>query len=217
MVPSLRAFVASAFWLAATAQTENEDEEQAPIWFDNVEEMSNPDNFAMVPWAPLKDRYDDPDLFDSLEHGGYDWTQPFPGSKLDSGFVASLLVVDEIPLPAELGGFNETTAVSTIKHSIPETLMDGDVPKKMDASWTVCRHYFITTNVTDTQGDHECAFIPEQCREDLVKELTVDWLTEEQTACSRMTPDPIPESCWGDLGFSRQIMFRKASRPPRCT
>ncbi|KND86424.1 hypothetical protein TOPH_08950 [Tolypocladium ophioglossoides CBS 100239] len=104
---------------------------------------------------------------------------------------------------------NATTVLSSLTFGIPDgMIMSCGRPLPMDPSWYLCRHIFISTNpeakkVVD--GGNGCSFLSQDCLADLVLGLTKDWGTvDNATMCSRLIYDPIPPSCVGSFGYSRQ-------------
>lgn len=181
------------------------DDELSYIYYDNQEFLANASNVLKISWAEVKGAFEHPDHEDTATYAGFDWTQPFPGSLID-GFKAHLRIANDVPWP-ETAALNQSTEVSALTFGIPDTMMDAakGLPKPMDASWYICQHYFVSALPDPTAPvEHDCGFLPAECRADLETSLTGGWFQEDpDVACSAFALDAVPVSCQGSLGRVR--------------
>jgi len=210
--------VTSCFLLATVAQDNDADQavedqypETAEIFFDNSLFHSG---YALVEFEPLKDGHTNPDLSDTAEYEGYDWTQEFPSSKLGD-FKAHLRVVDNVPFLEDssdgelVPSTTNKTAVSTVTYNLPQSLMDGDKVKPVHPSWLICRQIWIATKPGNTQGDHQCGFIRDQCRKDWTEQLTRNWVSGDEVGrCTAHYVYSPPKSCLDSIGNASTILYR---------
>ncbi|KZL74221.1 hypothetical protein CT0861_01766 [Colletotrichum tofieldiae] len=175
------------------------------IYYDNQEFLVSMPNLAKISWTEVEAAFDRPAHVDVASYGGLDWTKPYPGSPVD-GFQAHLRIANDVPWPASFAT-NETTEVTALTFSIPESLMDRSqgLPKPMDPSWFICQHYFVSTRPDPVEAvDHSCGFLSAECRADMELSLTGGWAQEDpDVPCSALILDPIPVSCQDTLGLIR--------------
>ncbi|KAJ3499457.1 hypothetical protein NLG97_g297 [Lecanicillium saksenae] len=179
----------------------------SPFYVDYFDFFPNSSNILAVPYGDVSKSFATPVSSKSAKIAGYDWTQPFPGSKKD-GHGVYLSVGKEMPLSEQIVE-DATTVLSSLTFSAPDGLMSGGHPKAMDPSWYICRHIFISTNAAAKKavdgGDNTCSFLSKDCAKDLTTSLTKDWGTADQDSmCSAFIFDMIPQSCFDSFGSSRQ-------------
>ncbi|KAL6817369.1 hypothetical protein V8C40DRAFT_268883 [Trichoderma camerunense] len=107
----------------------------------------------------------------------------------------------------ELAGNKSTTVLTGLNFNIPKSMKSNAKALLMHPSWYICRHIFISTNVAIKKSGDEntCDALPLDCKNDLAAALTNDWgYKNEDSMCSQHIADPIPQSCVGTFGFSRQ-------------
>ncbi|KAF7856275.1 hypothetical protein EAF04_009803 [Stromatinia cepivora] len=174
--------MASKFLLSASLFTQFiSAQEYSYIYLDNTDYIANASNVVEASWTDLA---------------------PFPGTPL-KGFGAHPRIVDDIPFP-NTTVYNQSTEVTAITYSIPDSLMSSDgVPLDMDSSWYICQHYFVSTLPDPTHPiDESCGFLPDQCQADLKADLTTSWGKLDPTIpCSGLAFDTIPDSCEETLGM----------------
>lgn len=170
------------------------------MFYEKTEFLSNSSNVVKIAWADVQSAFKHPDHADVATHAGIDWTKPFPGSTID-GFQTHLRIANDVPFP-ESTVHDQFTEVTAITYSLPESMMKDGVPKAMDPSWYICRHYIVTDKIDPTGPvDHTCGFLPQECRADLESSLTENWTKEDpEYPCSALGFDYVPVSCQDYLG-----------------
>lgn len=184
------------------------------IYVDYFDLFPNSTNIIGVPYGDVSKSFATPVSSKSAKISGYDWTQPFPGSKTD-GHGVYLTVGKEMPLSEEIVE-DATTVLSSLTFGAPDSLMSGGHPKAMDPSWYICRHVFISTSPQAKKavdgGDNTCSFLSKDCAKDLATSLAKDWgAADDSTMCSAFIFDMIPDSCFDSFGKSRQDVMGKFS------
>lgn len=189
----------------------------AYIYLDNVEYLAASNNVAPMLLSTLEEAFVQTKPTDSAGFSGYDWTQPFPGVKVD-GFDAHLRIAYDVPFPESVVQ-NSTSAVTALTFSNPPSMMgETNVTKPMDPSWFICQHLFVSDKPDSTAAiDHTCGFLPPTCLQDLKSGLTEDWgKLDPTTPCPGQVFDAVPLSCQDALGVSRADVLGK-SIPPSST
>ncbi|KAL0938162.1 uncharacterized protein CTRU02_207893 [Colletotrichum truncatum] len=175
------------------------------IYFENQEFLANKSNAARISWPDVEAAFQHPSTSDVSSYGGFDWTKPYPGSPIE-GFQAHLRIAHDVPWPESVAKYR-STEVTALTFSVPEALMNTakGVPKAIDPSWYICRHYFVSKRPDPTaQVDHDCGFLSAECRADFEDSLTKGWFKEDpDVPCSALTFDPVPVSCQDTLGLIR--------------
>ena len=177
-----------------------------PIFVNNTELFPDSKNIIQIPYSSFSNLT--ATAINTTSVAGYDWTKPFPGRAID-GHEAHLYVTPDVPLPDEIVQ-NSTTTLSALTFSIPSSMTNSstDLPLKMDPSWYICRHIFISTKErarTFAVEGKGCDFLETSCRLVLVNSLTKRWGSKDGTTmCSSLALDPIPASCSDTFGLSRQ-------------
>ncbi|KAH1711498.1 hypothetical protein KXX23_006427 [Aspergillus fumigatus] len=178
----------------------------SPVYIDYGEFFMNSSNVLAVPYQNVTAAFTTPVAVNSTAIDGFDWTQPYPGSRRD-GHTVYLEIAQEMPLSASIVE-NSTTVLSSLTFGIPDSMRSGGQPLAMDPSWYICRHVFISTKPeakAAVDGGRRCDFLSQACRADLKTSLTQDWGTAaDGTMCSALGFDPIPPSCQDAFGFARQ-------------
>ncbi|KAK2590718.1 hypothetical protein QQS21_011589 [Conoideocrella luteorostrata] len=179
----------------------------SPIYIDNAEFLMKGSNILSVPYGNVTDAFKAPVSINSTALDGFDWTQPYPGSRRD-GHMAHLEVSREMPISASVVE-DATTVLSSLTFSIPDNMSDSlGHPLAMDPSWYICRHVFISTKPeakAAVDGGRKCDFLSQACQTDLKADLTKDWGTAaDGPMCSALIFDAIPPSCGDSFGFARQ-------------
>ncbi|KAE8140450.1 hypothetical protein BDV38DRAFT_239719 [Aspergillus pseudotamarii] len=178
----------------------------SPVYIDYNEFFINSSNILAVPYEDVTAAFRTPVTNYSTAIDGFDWTQPYPGSRRD-GHMAYLEIAQEMSLSASIVE-NSTTVLSSLTFGIPGSMSSGRQPLAMDASWYICRHVFISTRPEAklaVDGGTKCDFLSQECQADLKTSLTQDWgKAAEGTMCSALGFDPIPPSCQESFGFARQ-------------
>jgi hypothetical protein len=178
----------------------------SPVYIDYGEFFINSSNILSVPYGNVTAAFKTPVAINSTATGGFDWTQPYPGSRID-GHTAYLEIAQEMPLSASIVE-NATTVLSSLTFDIPDTMSSDGQPLAMDPSWYICRHVFISTKSEAklaVDGGNKCNFLSDTCNTDLKTSLTQDWgKAANGTMCSALGFDPIPSSCQDSFGFARQ-------------
>ncbi|QKX54054.1 uncharacterized protein TRUGW13939_01137 [Talaromyces rugulosus] len=178
----------------------------SPVYINYGEVFINSSNILSVPYENVTAAFKTPVAINWTATGGFDWTQPYPGSRID-GHTAYLEIAQEMPLSASIVE-NATTVLSSLTFDIPDTMSSGGQPLAMDPSWYICRHVFISTKPEaklTVDGGNKCSFLPDTCHTDLKTSLTQDWgKAANGTMCSALGFDPIPSSCQDSFGFARQ-------------
>jgi len=180
-----------------------------PVYLDNGEFFMNSSNIVSYTFGNITNAFQTPVAINSTAIVGFDWTQPYPGSRKD-GHNAYLTVAHELAVSPSIVE-NATTVLSSLTFDIPSSMSSagGSQPLPMDPSWYICRHVFITTKpeakaVVDG-GDKKCNFLSQACQADLKTSLTKNWgKAAEGTMCSSLVFDSIPSSCQDSYGFARQ-------------
>lgn len=187
------------------AAVDANDVRMSPIFADAIEFLPNVSNIVNVSYPTLQVAFKTPNLSDNASMTGFDWTEPFPGSKID-GHKAYMRVAYDVPIPEDIVQ-NATTAVSSLTFSIPDSMMqkNKNLPKPMDPSWYICRHIFISTKPdSSTPVNHDCDFLGSKCQDDLRSSLTKTWMKEmPNVPCTGLGFDPLPKSCWDTFGYAR--------------
>lgn len=186
----------------------------SPIYVDYFDFFPNASNIVAVPYGDVSKSFATPVSSKSAAIAGFDWTQPFPGTKKD-GHGVYLNVGKEMPLSEKIVE-DGATVLTSLTFGAPDSLMSGGHPKAMHKSWSLCRHVFVSTTPavkkTVDGGDNQCSFLSADCAKDLKASLTDNWGTADQDSmCSAFIFDMIPESCFDSFGKSRQDvmgMFR---------
>ncbi|OBR08030.1 Alpha-glucanase [Colletotrichum higginsianum IMI 349063] len=193
------------FWALLAPTIAIAEDSMSYIFYDNQEFLVNNSNLARISWTEVEAAFNHPAHVDVASYGGLDWTKPYPGSPVD-GFQAHLRIANDVPWPASFAS-NETTEVTALTFSIPDSLMDHSkgLPKPMDPSWFICQHYFVSALPDPTEPvDHSCGFLSAECRADMETSLTGGWTKEDpDVPCSALILDPIPVSCQDTLGLVR--------------
>ncbi|EEP79267.1 predicted protein [Uncinocarpus reesii 1704] len=178
----------------------------SPVFKDYGEFFMNSSNILTVPYQNVTAAFRVPVAINSTAINGFDWTQPYPGSRID-GHTANLQVAQEMALSASLVE-NATTVLSSLTFGIPDSMTSRGHPLAMDPSWYICRHVFISTKPDAKQavdGGSKCGFLSQSCRADLKTSLTQDWgQAADGTMCSALGFDAIPRSCQASFGLARQ-------------
>ncbi|KAE8365721.1 hypothetical protein BDV27DRAFT_156603 [Aspergillus caelatus] len=178
----------------------------SPVYIDYNEFFINSSNILAVPYEDVTAAFRTPVANYSTAIDGFDWTQPYPGSRRD-GHMTYLEIAQEMPLSASIVE-NATTVLSSLTFGIPDSMSSGGQPLAMDPSWYICRHVFISTRPEAklaVDGGSKCDFLSQACQADLKTSLTQDWgKAAEGTMCSALGFDPIPPSCQETFGFARQ-------------
>ncbi|KAB8256150.1 hypothetical protein BDV32DRAFT_153585 [Aspergillus pseudonomiae] len=178
----------------------------SPVYIDYNELFINSSNILAVPYENVTAAFKTPVSIYSTAVDGFDWTQPYPGSRKD-GHTAYLEIAQEMPLSESIVQ-NSTTVLSSLTFGIPNSMSSGGQPLAMDPSWYICRHVFISTKPEAklaVDSGSKCDFLPCTCQDDLRTSLTQDWgKAANGTMCSALGFDPIPPSCQGSFGFARQ-------------
>lgn len=175
------------------------------IYFENQEFLANGSNVARISWKEVEAAFRNPDHADSATFGGLDWTKPYPGSFVE-GFEAHLRIANDVRWPESIAK-NQSTEVTALTFGLPAALVDSGtgLPKPMDPSWFICRHYFVSARPDPTEPiDHACGSLSAECRADMETSLTGGWFQEDpDVPCSALILDPIPASCQDALGLVR--------------
>ncbi|POR37748.1 Uncharacterized protein TPAR_02062 [Tolypocladium paradoxum] len=181
--------------------------DDSPIYIQNTEFLANASNVVGLPWNTLSKALAKPDSRSGSLFTGFDWTKPFPGS-LAKDYGAYLSVVHDVPVP-ETVVQNSTTTVSSLTFSIPDSMMASKgVTAAMHPSWYICRHIYVSAANPKAQAaiaaGEGCGFLTDDCKKDLKSGLASRWgTTDEDTMCSGLIFDAIPDSCRGSFGFAR--------------
>ncbi|KAE8418056.1 hypothetical protein BDV36DRAFT_295461 [Aspergillus pseudocaelatus] len=178
----------------------------SPVYIEYNEFFINSSNILAVPYDDVTAAFRTPVTNYYTAIGGFDWTQPYPGSRRD-GHMTYLEIAQEMPLSASIVE-NATTVLSSLTFGIPDSMSSGGQPLAMDPSWYICRHVFISTRPEAklaVDGGKKCDFLSQACQADLKTSLTQDWgKAADGTMCSALGFDPIPPSCQDSFGFARQ-------------
>ncbi|KAB8266985.1 hypothetical protein BDV30DRAFT_244753 [Aspergillus minisclerotigenes] len=178
----------------------------SPVYIDYNEFFINSSNILTVPYEDVTAAFKTPVATHSTAIEGFDWTQPYPGSRRD-GHMVYFEISQEMPLSASIVE-NATTVLSSLTFGIPDSMSSGGQPLAMDPSWCICRHVFISTKPEAklaVDGDRNCDFLSHTCQADLKASLTQYWgKASEYTMCSALGFDAIPPSCQDSFGFARQ-------------
>ncbi|KNG88143.1 hypothetical protein ANOM_003350 [Aspergillus nomiae NRRL 13137] len=178
----------------------------SPVYIDYNELFINSSNILAVPYENVTAAFKTPVSIYSTAVDGFDWTQPYPGSRKD-GHTVYLEIAQEMPLSESIVQ-NSTTVLSSLMFGIPDSMSSGGQPLAMDPSWYICRHVFISTKPEAklaVDSGSKCDFLSRTCQDDLRTSLTQDWgKAANGTMCSALGFDPIPPSCQGSFGFARQ-------------
>ncbi|RHZ55468.1 hypothetical protein CDV55_101642 [Aspergillus turcosus] len=179
----------------------------SPVYIDYGEFFMNSSNILAVPYENVTAAFKTPVAIHSTAIDGFDWTQPYPGSRT-GGHTAYLEIAQEMPLPASIVE-DATTVLSSLTFGIPDNMSSGGQPLVMDPSWYICRHVFISTRPEAklaVDGGSKCNFLSQACQADLKTSLTQDWgkAAADGTMCSALGFDAIPPSCQDSFGFARQ-------------
>ncbi|KAF5858683.1 hypothetical protein ETB97_003898 [Aspergillus alliaceus] len=178
----------------------------SPVYIDYDEFFIRSSNILAVPYENVTAAFKTPIAIHSTAIDGFDWTQPYPGSRRD-GHTAYLEIAQEMPLSASIVE-NATTVLSSLTFGIPDSMSSGGQPLAMDPSWYICRHVFISTRPEvklAVDGGSKCNFLSQACQADLKTSLTQDWgKVANGTMCSALGFDAIPPSCQDSFGFARQ-------------
>ncbi|KAJ3948653.1 hypothetical protein N0V92_013122 [Colletotrichum tropicale] len=196
--------------MANVARGDN-GEPMSAVYLDNNEWLADYSNVIAMSWADIKTAFEKPDHSEISPFTGFDWTKPFPGSKID-GFKAHLRIANDVPIPDSPQAHNQTTVVSAVSFGIPDSMMGTDgLPKPMDPSWYICQRYYVSTVPDPTAVvDHGCGFLSENCLSDLRTSLTANWMdADPEIPCAGWALDPVPETCEGELGQIRQDVLGK--------
>lgn len=193
-------------------QADNHDE-VAYIYFDNITYLANSSNVFKIAWQPLEKAFQAPNQSDRAVWEGFDWTKPYPGSPL-AGFTTHLRIADDIPvgLPDDYVPLFPTedskvvTNVASLTFAVPPSLVGPEgLRKEMDPSWEICQHYYVSSVPDASHGvQHDCAFLPEQCRTDLISGVVDKWgeyYEELGAMCGDIAFGSIPSSCQDALGY----------------
>lgn len=178
----------------------------SPFYIDYGELFINSSNILSVPYENVTTAFKKPVSINSTATDGFNWTQPYPGSRID-GHKTYLEIAQEMPLSASIVE-DATTVLSSLTFDIPGSMSSDGQPLAMDPSWYICRHVFVSTKPeakTAVDGGSKCDFLSKTCQADLKTSLTQDWgKAANGTMCSALGFDPIPSSCQDSLGFARQ-------------
>lgn len=178
----------------------------SPVFADNGEFFMDTGNIVGVSYQNASKAFSTPVAANSVLFPGFDWTQPFPGASKD-GHAVYLTIAHDMPMN-ETVVQNSSTVLSSLTFGIPNGMMSGGQPLPMNPSWYLCRHIFISTKPevkTAVDGGKGCSFLSQDCLADLKLGLTKNWGTADDMAmCSQLIHDPIPPSCVGSFGYSRQ-------------
>ena len=207
----LGAVAAVLAYVAATGADSGDAKDKSAIYLDNTEWLADYRNVIVMHYPDIAAGFARPNRTDSAHFAGRDWTKPYPGSALESGFGAHLRVAFDVPIPDSPGSVDQVTALSAVTYSIPESLMDGatGLPKRMHPSWYICQHHIITT-LPDPAGPihHGCGgFLPPKCLDQLRTMVTRDWAADPSLPCSGFALDLTPEACDDSVGMVRQDVF----------
>ncbi|KAK4061345.1 hypothetical protein Trihar35433_9672 [Trichoderma harzianum] len=179
----------------------------APVYLDNTEFFMNSSNIVNLSWPKVSEAFVKPLTSHVISFPGYDWTEPYPGkSIIDEGHTMGLMISDDFYMD-ETAANKSTTVLTGLTFNIPKSMKSNGKPLPMHPSWYICRHIFISTNAAvKKSGDkNTCDALPSDCKNDLAAALTNDWgYKNEDFMCSQRIADPIPQSCVGTFGFSRQ-------------
>lgn len=178
----------------------------SPVYLDAITFFPNTSNILILPPVNVTKAFNAPVASALDQFSGYDWSKPFPATKLD-GFQTHLTVASEVNINETLAQ-NASTVLTSITFDAPASLRNGGKPVAMDPSWYICRHIFITTKPSAKEGakkDSTCGFLSDACRKDLRQSLTGNWgKAVNGSMCSALMYDPIPQSCFDTFGYSRQ-------------
>jgi hypothetical protein len=197
------------------AAEQSGDVDTATVYLDSIESMDDLSNIANISWPIIEAAFRSPNHSDTAQYSGFDWTKPFPSERLP-GFSTHLHIADDIPLPINVGGENARINMAALSYGIPASMMGSDgLPKPMDDSWYLCRHYYLSTLPDPTQDiAHDCSFLPARCIVDLKNSIVDrwgDWLNNELPGnshymCSGFF-ELVPDSCVGSLGSIGPIVY----------
>ncbi|KAL7906959.1 hypothetical protein GGI35DRAFT_457354 [Trichoderma velutinum] len=179
-----------------------------PVYLDNTEFFMNSSNVVNLSWPKVSEAFAKPLTFHVNPFAGYDWTEPYPGKSLiDDGHTMGLMISDDFFLEDTADNNKSTTVLTGLTFNIPKSMKSNGKALPMHPSWYICRHIFISTNpAIKKSGDKAtCDALPSECKDELAAALTEDWgYKNEDSMCSQRIGDPIPQSCVGTFGFSRQ-------------
>lgn len=177
-----------------------------PVYLDNTEFFMNSSNVVNLSWPKVSEAFAKPLTSHVISFPGYDWTEPYPGSIVDEGHTMCLMISDDF-FTDEAAGNKSTTVLTWLTFNTPKSMKSNGKALPMHPSWYICRHIFISTNAAMKKSGDEntCDALPLECKNDLATALTNDWgYKNEGSMCSQRIADPIPQSCVGTFGFSRQ-------------
>ncbi|KAM6476903.1 hypothetical protein HDV62DRAFT_239161 [Trichoderma sp. SZMC 28011] len=177
-----------------------------PAYLDNTEFFMNSSNVVNLSWPKVSEAFAKPLTSHVISFPGYDWTEPYPGNIIDEGHTMGLMISDDYFMD-ETDKNKSTTVLTGLAFNIPKSMKSNGKALPMHPSWYICRHIFISINAAiKKSGDrNNCDALPLDCKNDLAAALTNDWgYKNEDSMCSQRIGDPIPQSCVGTFGFSRQ-------------
>src|ERR1700753_2749497 len=96
-------------WVAVAVSTVRaQNDVFSPIYVNNIEFLVDSSNVVNISFPALQTALKKPNSTNETSFAGYDWTKPFPSSKID-GHGAHLRVAYDVPIP-ETVVQNSTTA-----------------------------------------------------------------------------------------------------------
>ncbi|KAL6824505.1 hypothetical protein J3E69DRAFT_366971 [Trichoderma sp. SZMC 28015] len=177
-----------------------------PVYLDNTEFFMNSSNVVNLSWPKVSEAFVKPLTSHVISFPGYDWTEPYPGSIIDSGHTMGLMISYDFVMD-EITWNKSTTVLTGLTFNIPKSMKSNGKALPMHSSWYICRHIFISTNaaIKKSGDENTCDELSLDCKNDLAAALTNNWgYKNGNSMCSQRIADPIPQSCVGTFGFSRQ-------------